>query len=76
MSLDDFYFWYASSIGHNVETHNNIMSILKWAIQNDLINNNIIEFIASRQWEQLGRFKATGGSDKVKASTFDIFETA
>lgn len=52
-SLDEFYFHYSSTIGHSVDKHKEIMDLLQWAKDNDLIRYGILEFVASHKWEEL-----------------------
>lgn len=72
LTLDEAWFFYASSIGHSLEKHKQILELLKWAISEDLIHISIIEFIGSRHWEMLERMKEKG--IEGKASTFDIYQ--
>ena len=48
-SLDEFYFYYSASIGHNPEKHKEVIELLKWAKEKNLINFNILEFCASQK---------------------------
>ena len=70
----DFYFWYSNKIGHNVEVHRKILDILDWAKSNNLVNIGILEFIASRKWEQFQEMKSKNITGI--ASTNDIYTTA
>lgn len=72
LTLDEAWFFYASSIGHSIEKHNKVLELLKWAVNEDLIHISIIEFISSRHWEMLERMKEKGIEGKV--STFDIYQ--
>jgi hypothetical protein len=54
--------------------HKKILEILDWAKSNNLINNSIIDFVASQQWESLE--KVMGKNDlKSTGTTFDVYET-
>lgn len=70
----EFYFWYASTIGHSIEKHKEIIEILEWAKTQDLVSIPVIEFIGSRKWETFKELKQNGV--KGQASTFDIYENA
>lgn len=70
----DFYFWYSTKIGHDVKKHKQILDILAWAKSQNLINFGILEFIASRKWEQFAEMKNNGITGM--ASTNDIYTTA
>jgi len=48
-TLEEFYFYYSSQIGHNVDKHQDIMDILKWARERNLVKISIIEFVASHK---------------------------
>lgn len=71
--LQEFYFWYASTIGHSLSKHREILNILEWAKMNDLIHIPIVEFVASCKWNEFAEMKAKGVQGQ--ASTYDVFET-
>jgi hypothetical protein len=48
-SLDDFYFFYSSQIGHNPAKHKEVMDILDWAKLNNHLNFGILNFVISNQ---------------------------
>ena len=50
-SLDEFFFFYSSQIGHNPEKHKEIMDILEWSNSNGYLNCGILSFVISRQWD-------------------------
>lgn len=52
-SLDDFFFFYSSQIGHNPDKHKEVMDILNWAKESGHINFGILNFVISNQWESL-----------------------
>lgn len=56
-TLDEFYFWYSTNIGHNPETHKRVMDILHWAIDNNYINFTLTNFVGNHQWEMLEELK-------------------
>lgn len=70
--LHEFYFWYASTIGHSISKHNEILNILEWAKMNDLIHIPIVEFVASCKWNEFKEMKDKG--IEGQASTYDIFK--
>lgn len=59
-SLEEFYFAYGKAIGHNPTKHEEVMSLLSWAKENDLINHNICEFVISHKWNELAEIKDRG----------------
>lgn len=71
--LPEFYFWYASSIGHSINKHRDILQILQWAKMNDLIHIPIIEFVASCKWDEFQEMKNNGLQGD--ANTYDTYET-
>lgn len=64
-SLDEFYFYYSATIGHNPEKHREVMDILAWAKEKNLINFGILEFCASRKWEMFKEMREKGIDNKV-----------
>lgn len=69
-SLDEFYFYYSASIGHNPEKHKEVMEILRWAKEKNLINFGILEFCASQKWIQLKEMRDSGLDNKVVDSIY------
>jgi len=69
-SLDEFYFYYSASIGHNPEKHKEVMEILRWAKEKNLINFGILEFCASQKWTQLKEMRDNGLDNKVVESIY------
>lgn len=61
-SLDAFYFHYATLIGHDKSKHKEIMELLKWGKERNLITYSILEFIASQKWLDLKELKESGSS--------------
>lgn len=71
--LQEFYFWYASSIGHSLSKHREIIEILEWAKSNDLIHIPVVEFVASYKWNEFTEIRNKGVQGK--ASTYNVYET-
>lgn len=69
-SLDEFYFYYSSTIGHSLEKHKKIMEILKWAKENNLINFGILEFVASQKWTMFKEMRDKGINNKTVDSIY------
>lgn len=59
-SLDDFAFAYGKAIKFNVEKHKEIMELLEWAKEVNILNFGIIEFITSMKWLELKELKESG----------------
>lgn len=72
ISLDEFYFYYSSTIGHNIDKHNEIMDLLKWGKENDLIRIGILEFVVSNKWNELLELKNDNKINNI-ASSESIF---
>ena len=52
-SLDEFFFFYSTQIGHNPKNHEKVMEILNWAKENGFITFGILSFVISNQWKAL-----------------------
>lgn len=74
LDLSEFYFWYASNIGHSVAVHKKILEILEWAKSQNLVTISIIEFVGTNKWHEFERLKQNGVQGQ--ASTYDIYTTA
>ncbi len=72
-TLEEFYFYYSSLIGHNPEKHKEVMEILRWARENKLCKVSILEFVASHKWNEFAQMKAEGFSPDVGTS-FDVYQ--
>lgn len=59
-SLDEFYFYYSSAIGHSIDKHKEVMELLQWGKTTGKIKYSCIEFVASRKWEELKLLKDQG----------------
>lgn len=66
-TLDEFFFAYSSAIKHNPEKHKEVMEILDWAKQNELINFGITEFVCSQKWRDLKELR-DNGTDTIRIS--------
>ena len=73
-SLDDFYFYYSSTIGHNPDKHKEIMELVKWGKENDLIRVGILEFIASHKWDELKYLKENNMQGEI-TSSLNVYES-
>lgn len=74
LDIEDFYFWYASKIGHSRERHKQIIDILDWSKSQNLINFGILEFVGSQKWTTLEELKKQGVNNR--SSTYEIYATA
>lgn len=73
-SLDDFYFYYSATIGHNPDKHKEIMELVKWGKENDLIRVGILEFVASHKWDELKYLKENNMQGEI-ASSLNVYES-
>lgn len=56
-SLEEFYFFYSSQIGHNPEKHKEVMEIMRWAKNNGHLNFGLTNFVISHQWDALKQLR-------------------
>lgn len=59
-SFDDFCLFYSKQIKNSSVTHERIMDALLFGVENNLINYTIIEFIASKKWEEIEYIRNSG----------------
>ena len=59
-SLEEFFFAYSVAIKHNVDAHKEVMELLEWGKENNLISYSILEFLASRKWLELKELRDNG----------------
>ncbi len=52
-SMEDFFFFYGKTIKWNPETHNQIMYLLNYASENNLINYSIATFVINQKWREI-----------------------
>lgn len=71
ITLDELYFHYAKTIGHNLQKHQEVIEILDWAKKNDLVTIGIVEFISSRKWEEYQQLRINGIQNR--SETYDIY---
>lgn len=56
-SFDDFCFEYGKTIKFDIDKHREIMDLLEYGKENNLIHSGICDFVISRQWETLDALK-------------------
>ena len=59
-SIDEFCFYYGKQLKLSSITHDRIMSALEFAKENNLIHYSILEFIASKKWEEIEFIRDSG----------------
>ena len=61
-SLEDAYFKYGRSIGWNLERHNYIIELVRWAKEHNIINYTLASFIIDQRWLELQALKDGEGN--------------
>ena len=61
ISLEAFSLSYAKSIKFNKALHEEILELVKWATENDVITCGIGEFVVSKKWQDLQTLRENGG---------------
>lgn len=56
-SLEDCYFKYGRAINWNPEKHNQIIELVKWAKENNIINCSLASFVINHGWIDLEALK-------------------
>lgn len=59
-SIEEMSYAYGKAIGFDYNKHKEVLAILQWAIENDLIHYGICEFIISMKWLELSQLKEEG----------------
>lgn len=59
-SFEEFCSFYAKTIKNSGATHDRIMEALEFAKENNLIHYSIIEFLASKKWEEIEFVRNSG----------------
>lgn len=59
-SFEDFCVYYAKAIKNATVTHERVMEQLDYAKEYNLINYSILEFIASRKWDEIEYLRNSG----------------
>ena len=67
-SLDDFAFAYGKAIKFDINKHQEILELVEWGKEANILNFGIIEFVISMKWLELAEMKKNG------LTTFDTTE--
>lgn len=59
-SMDDFTFAYGKAIQFNIDKHNEILELLQWGKDVNILNYGIIEFITSLKWMEIKELRDSG----------------
>lgn len=57
-SLEDCYIRYGKNIRWNEEKHNHIIELVKWAKENNIINQSLANFVINNAWVDLEALKS------------------
>lgn len=71
-SLEDFYQFYGKSINWNTEQHSQIIELVKWGKERNLINCTLANFVIDKTWEDLKILK----SKEINPITIETGESA
>lgn len=58
-SLEEFFYAYGKTIKFNPKKHTEILEILKWGKENNLVTWTLIEFVISNKWFELELLRKT-----------------
>ena len=59
-SFDDFCIFYAKQLKNSSIAHERVMEALEFAKEHNLINYTIVEFLASKKWEEIEYIRNSG----------------
>lgn len=59
-SLEDCYFRYGRNIGWNEERHKQVIELVKWGKENNLIQQSLSSFVINNAWLDLAAIKDNG----------------
>jgi hypothetical protein len=71
-SMEDFFRFYAKSIRYNLELHNRIIDITKWAAENtNIINTTLVNYVVDQRWNDIEAIK-NGESSNINLNTVRV----
>lgn len=59
-SFEDFCIFYAKQLKNAAVTHERVMEALRFGVEKNLINYTLIEFLASKKWEEIEYIRNSG----------------
>ena len=65
-SLEEFFYVYGKNINFSYKKHEEIIDLLKWASENNLLTWTIVEFVISNKWLELEILRSSGNSGIFK----------
>lgn len=72
-SREALFFFYGMQIKNNIELHDEILKLIKWAKENNRINCGIVEFVISHKWEQWKK-ERDSGDEGMTVDSIMIYE--
>lgn len=60
-TIEDFYRFYGRTIRWKPEIHNQIIELVKWAREHNILCTTIVNFVIDHKWEELEALKDEGG---------------
>lgn len=60
-TIEDFYRFYGKTIRWKPEVHNQIIELVKWAKEHNILCTTIANFVIDHKWEELKALKEEGG---------------
>ena len=69
VSLEEFFFHYSVTIGHSLDKHHEIMELLQWGKENNLITYSVLEFVVSQKWSELKHIRENGLDSQIADSS-------
>lgn len=60
-TIEDFYRFYGRTIRWKPEVHNQIIELVKWAKEHNILCTTIANFVIDHKWEELKALKEEGG---------------
>ena len=56
--MEDFFKFYAKSIKYNIDLHNKIIELTKWAADNtNIINTTLVNYVVDQRWNDIEALK-------------------
>lgn len=57
---EDFFAKYNKQIRYSKKKHEEVMSLLKWAIEKKLLHYGMVEYVTTKKWEEHAKMKESG----------------
>ena len=66
-SLEDCYFKYGKAIGWNIEKHQEIVELVTWAKENNVLSKSLGSFVVDQGWHDLKSLKELNCTTNIKS---------